>query len=205
MYDMDNEETWGSIMDNDGSVQHLDFLSDHDKDVFKTSFELDQMWVVEHSAQRQEFICQGQSVNLFFPSGTEKSYVNKVHLKAWSDGLKGLYYLRTTAGRTGDKVGQAVEREALATDKSNIVYGRPDCPYCEQAKMLLKIKGIEFEYIDLAEIGKTAAQVTGRKDVRTVPQIYLGGEYIGGFTELQKHLNKPITNEDDDDCLNCQG
>jgi ribonucleoside-diphosphate reductase alpha chain len=205
MYDMDNEETWGSIMDNDGSVQHLDFLSDHDKDVFKTSFELDQMWVVEHSAQRQEFICQGQSVNLFFPSGTEKSYVNKVHLKAWSDGLKGLYYLRTTAGRTGDKVGQAVEREALASDKSNIVYGRPDCPYCEQAKMLLKIKGIEFEYIDLAEIGKTAAQVTGRKDVRTVPQIYLGGEYIGGFTELQKHLNKPITNEDDDDCLNCQG
>ena len=204
-YDMNNEDVWSSIMDNDGSVQHLEFLSDHDKAVFKTSFELDQMWVVEHSAQRQKFICQGQSVNLFFPSGTEKSYVNKVHLKAWSDGLKGLYYLRTTAGRTGDKVGQSVVRDALATDKSNIIYGRPDCPYCEQAKMLLKIKGVEFEYIDLAEIGKTAAQVTGRKDVRTVPQIYIGGEYIGGFTELQKYFNKPITNEDDDDCLNCQG
>jgi len=204
-YDMNNEDVWSSIMDNDGSVQHLEFLSDHDKAVFKTSFELDQMWVVEHSAQRQKFICQGQSVNLFFPSGTEKSYVNKVHLKAWSDGLKGLYYLRTTAGRTGDKVGQSVVRDALATDKSNIIYGRPDCPYCEQAKMLLKIKGVEFEYIDLAEIGKTAAQVTGRKDVRTVPQIYIGGEYIGGFTELQKYFNKPIANEDDDDCLNCQG
>ncbi|MDB4408478.1 ribonucleoside-diphosphate reductase subunit alpha [Akkermansiaceae bacterium] len=204
-YGMNNEDVWSSIMDNDGSVQHLEFLSDHDKAVFKTSFELDQMWVVEHSAQRQKFICQGQSVNLFFPSGTEKSYVNKVHLKAWSDGLKGLYYLRTTAGRTGDKVGQSVVRDALATEKSNIIYGRPDCPYCEQAKMLLKIKGIEFEYIDLAEIGKTAAQVTGRKDVRTVPQIYIGGEYVGGFTELQKHFKKPITNEDDDDCLNCQG
>ena len=204
-YDMNNEDVWSSIMDNDGSVQHLEFLSDHDKAVFKTSFELDQMWVVEHSAQRQKFICQGQSVNLFFPSGTEKSYVNKVHLKAWSDGLKGLYYLRTTAGRTGDKVGQSVVRDALATDKSNIIYGRPDCPYCEQAKMLLKIKGVEFEYIDLAEIGKTAAQVTGRKDVRTVPQIYIGGEYVGGFTELEKYFNKPITNEDDDDCLNCQG
>lgn len=107
------KEVWDSIMANDGSVQHLDFVSDYQKQVFATSFELDQAWVVEHAVKRQEFICQGQSVNLFFPSGADKGYVNRVHLKAYSGGLKGLYYLRTTAGKTGDKIGAKVAREAL--------------------------------------------------------------------------------------------
>jgi ribonucleoside-diphosphate reductase alpha chain len=109
----DYEETWDSILANDGSVQHLDFLTDHQKDVFKTAFELDQSWVVEHAAKRQRYICQGQSVNLFFPSGADKGYVNSVHLKAYKEGLKGLYYLRTTAGKTADNVGQKVIRNAL--------------------------------------------------------------------------------------------
>ena len=107
------EHTWKSIITNEGSVQHLDFLTDHEKGIFKTAFELDQAWVVEHSAKRQEFICQGQSVNLFFPSGSPKPYVNSVHMKAWKDGLKGLYYLRTNAGVSADKVGASVERNAL--------------------------------------------------------------------------------------------
>ena len=109
----DDEATWKSIMSADGSVAHLDFLTPHELDVFKTSFELSQLWVVEHAAKRQPFICQGQSVNLFFPSGADKSYVNSVHLKAWKEGLKGLYYLRTTAGKTGDNVANKVTRDAL--------------------------------------------------------------------------------------------
>jgi ribonucleoside-diphosphate reductase alpha chain len=68
---------------------------------------------VEHAAKRQQYICQGQSVNLFFPSGADKGYVNSVHLKAYKEGLKGLYYLRTTAGKTADNVGQKVIRNAL--------------------------------------------------------------------------------------------
>lgn len=107
------DEVWDSITDNEGSVQHLEFLSDHLKAVFKTSFEIDQEWVVEHAAKRQPFICQGQSVNLFFPSGANKGHVNKVHLKAYKEGLKGLYYLRTTAGKTADKVGVQVVRDSL--------------------------------------------------------------------------------------------
>ena len=107
------EATWKSIIANEGSVQHLDFLSDHEKGVFKTAFELDQAWVVEHAAKRQEFICQGQSVNLFFPAGSPKPYVNSVHIKAWKEGLKGLYYLRTNAGVSADKVGASIERNAL--------------------------------------------------------------------------------------------
>jgi ribonucleoside-diphosphate reductase alpha chain len=108
-----NESTWKSIITNDGSVQHLDFLDDWTKDVFKTAFEVDQRWVVDHAADRQPFICQGQSVNLFFPSGSDKAYVNMVHLRAYQRGLKGLYYLRTNAGVTADKVGTKIERVAL--------------------------------------------------------------------------------------------
>ena len=107
------ESTWKRIIASEGSVQHLDFLTDHEKGVFKTAFELDQAWVVEHAAKRQEFVCQGQSVNLFFPAGSPKSYVNYVHIKAWKDGLKGLYYLRTNAGVSADKVGASIERNAL--------------------------------------------------------------------------------------------
>lgn len=97
-YGKNNEETWKSIVLNQGAVQHLEFLSDDERATFKTAFEMDQHWVVEQAAKRQEFICQAQSVNLFFPAGAEKSYVNSVHLKAWRDKLKTLYYLRTSAG-----------------------------------------------------------------------------------------------------------
>ena len=108
-----NKATWKSILESEGSVQHLDWLSDAERDAFKTAFELDQNWVIEHAAKRQEFICQGQSVNVFFPSGTDKAIVNQVHLKAWKEGLKGLYYLRTTSGVTAEKVGTKVDRNAL--------------------------------------------------------------------------------------------
>lgn len=107
------DDVWSSIIMNNGSVQDLEFLSDDEKSVFKTAFELDQSWVVEHAADRQVYICQGQSVNLFFPAGSTKSYVNSVHLRAWKAGLKGLYYLRTNAAVQADKVGLKVERDAL--------------------------------------------------------------------------------------------
>jgi len=112
-YEENKDEVWASIIMNEGSVQHLPFLTDDEKSVFKTAFELDQSWVIEHASDRQPFICQGQSVNLFFPAGSNKSYVNSVHLRAWKAGLKGLYYLRTSAGVQADKVGLKVERDAL--------------------------------------------------------------------------------------------
>jgi ribonucleoside-diphosphate reductase alpha chain len=109
----DTDEVWQSIILNDGSVQHLEFLAENNKAVFKTAFELDQTWVVDHAAMRQEFICQGQSVNLFFPSGSDKGYVNSVHLRAWKEGLKGLYYLRTNSGAAAEKISTKVVRNAL--------------------------------------------------------------------------------------------
>lgn len=107
------QEQIQSIILEQGSVQHLDYLSDYEKAVFKTAFEIDQNWIVDHAATRQPWICQGQSVNLFFPAGSDKNYVNSVHLKAWLNKLKGLYYLRTSAGVTGEKVSSKIERKPL--------------------------------------------------------------------------------------------
>ena len=104
---------WTSIILAEGSVQHLEYMSDWHKEVFKTAFELDQRWIVDHAGDRQEFICQGQSVNLFFPAGTDKSVVNAVHIRAWKKKLKGLYYLRTNSGAAAEKVSQKVEQNKL--------------------------------------------------------------------------------------------
>ena len=199
-----NESNWTSIITKKGSVQHLPFLNEGEKSIFKTADELDQMWVVQHAAERQPFICQGQSVNLFFPAGAEKSYVNKVHFSAWKQGLKGLYYLRTEAKQRAENVSEKVERIALAGDTRSIVYGKSDCPFCSMAKEELRLRGIPFDYIDLKEIGKTAREVTGR-EVKTVPQIYIEGEYIGGYDELMEHFNKPLETTEDDECRACEG
>lgn len=203
-YEINNESTWTSIITKKGSVQHLPELNEQEKAVFKTAQELDQEWVVQHAADRQKYICQGQSVNLFFPSGAEKSYVNKVHLKAWKEGLKGLYYLRTEAKQRAETVSDKVERHALQEDTRTIIYGRDTCPYCMRAKEEMSLRGIQFDYINLDEIGKTAAEVTGRK-VKTVPQIYVDGQYVGGYDELMAFLNQPMTIESGDECRACEG
>ena len=185
-----NESNWTSIITNKGSVQHLPFLTEGEKSIYKTAQELDQNWVIKHAGDRQPFICQGQSVNIFFPAGADKSYVNKVHIKAWQQGLKGLYYLRTEAKSRAENVSEKVERVALQEDTRSIVYTKGNCPYCAMAMEELKLRGIAYDKIDLADIGKTAAEVTGRK-VKTVPQIYIGGKYIGGYEELKKYLTSP--------------
>jgi len=201
----DNESNWTSIITNKGSVQHLPFLTEGEKSIYKTAQELDQNWVVQHAGERQKYICQGQSVNLFFPAGAPKSYVNKVHINAWKLGLKGLYYLRTEAKSRAENVSEKVERVALEGDKRSVVYSKPDCPFCQLAKEEMRLRGIPYDEVNLTEVGKTAAEVTGRKDVKTVPQIYIGGEYIGGYEALMSYLDKEVENDGDDECLACSG
>jgi ribonucleoside-diphosphate reductase alpha chain len=89
------EEVWSSILENEGSVQHLDFLSADEKDVYKTAFELDQRWVVELAADRTPEICQSQSLNLFIPGDVDKWDLHMLHWTAWERGCKSLYYLRS--------------------------------------------------------------------------------------------------------------
>ena len=89
------EAVWGAILENEGSVQHLDFLSEHEKDIYKTAFELDQRWIVEMAADRTPEICQSQSVNLFIPGDVDKWDLHMLHWTAWERGCKSLYYLRS--------------------------------------------------------------------------------------------------------------
>lgn len=110
---VEREKVWAQITQANGSVRGVDALDEWEKDVFATAFEIDQKWTIEHAAQRQPWICQGQSTNLFFPAGADRHYVLKTHIDAWARGLKGLYYLRTSAGEDADKVGARVERVPL--------------------------------------------------------------------------------------------
>lgn len=89
------DDVWSSITTNEGSVQHLDFLSQDEKDVFKTAFEIDQRWLIEHAADRTPHVCQAQSLNIFLPAGVHKSDLHRIHWEAWQKGVKTLYYCRS--------------------------------------------------------------------------------------------------------------
>jgi ribonucleoside-diphosphate reductase alpha chain len=90
-----SEKTWSSISANEGSVQHLEFLSEHEKLVFKTAYEIDQRWLIDLAADRTAFIDQSQSLNIFLPSDVHKKYLHDIHFRAWKSGVKSMYYLRT--------------------------------------------------------------------------------------------------------------
>jgi len=106
----DNEEVWSSITLTKGSVQHLDFLTDLEKSVFKTAFELDQRWIIEHAADRTPYICQSQSVNIFLPANVHKRDLHQIHVMAWQRGVKSLYYCRSLSIQRADAVSEKVER-----------------------------------------------------------------------------------------------
>lgn len=129
--ELNYDEIWSSIISNDGSVQHLDFLSDWDKEVYKTSMEIDQRWIIQHAADRQEFIDQAQSVNLFFRPDANIKYLHAVHFMAWKQGLKSLYYCRSEKIGKADKVSKAVEREALDNIKMDDIANGDTCLACE--------------------------------------------------------------------------
>jgi ribonucleoside-diphosphate reductase alpha chain len=100
----DNEDVWSSITLSKGSVQHLDFLTEQEKAVYKTAFELDQRWVIEHAADRTPFVCQSQSVNVFLPANVHKRDLHEIHMMAWRRGLKSLYYCRSLSIQRADTV-----------------------------------------------------------------------------------------------------
>ena len=128
---LDYQDIWSSIIANDGSVQHLDILDAWQKDVFKTSMEIDQRWIVEHAADRQSHIDQAQSVNLFFRPDVNVKYLHAVHYMAWKMGLKTLYYCRSEKIGKADKVSKKIEREVIKElDMKAIVEG-DTCLACE--------------------------------------------------------------------------
>jgi ribonucleoside-diphosphate reductase alpha chain len=129
--EQDYNDIWSSIIANDGSCQHLDILSDAERDVFKTSMEIDQRWVIELAADRQAYIDQAQSLNLFFRPDAHIKYIHAIHFMAWKKGLKTLYYCRSEKIGKADKVAKKIEREVIKElDMTQIAQGN-DCIACE--------------------------------------------------------------------------
>ena len=122
-YGINDDKTWSSIIANKGSCQHLSILSEDEREVFKTAVEINQAWIVEHASARQEYICQSQSVNLFFPPDVSKGDLHNVHMLAWAKNMKTLYYLRSEAIGRADNVSNQVKRE--------VIFEQSDCLSCE--------------------------------------------------------------------------
>jgi ribonucleoside-diphosphate reductase alpha chain len=114
-----DDETWSSITTNQGSVSHLDFLTDLEKDVFKTAFELNQKWIIELSGDRTQYISQAQSVNLFLPADVHKKELHRIHFDAWKKGLKSLYYCRSKSIQRAENINDAKSTDVLANVYKN--------------------------------------------------------------------------------------
>ena len=127
---LDTPEVWTSIITNGGSVQHLDFINDSIKEVFKTAIEIDQRVLIEQGGDRQRYLCQGQSLNIFFPAGASKRYLHDVHMKAWKHECKGLYYLRTETSHKAENVAEKVKLNKLK-DYSEAEQSEEDCEACQ--------------------------------------------------------------------------
>ena len=129
--DEEYNDVWSSIIANDGSVQHLDILDENQKAVFKTSMEIDQRWVIELAADRQQYIDQAQSLNLFFRPDAHIKYIHAIHFMAWKKGLKTLYYCRSEKIGKADKVSKRIERQVIKElDMVQVAQGN-DCIACE--------------------------------------------------------------------------
>lgn len=125
------DDTWSSIIANDGSVQHLTWMDDWTKDVFKTSMEIDQRWVIQHAADRQQYVDQAQSLNTFFRPDVNIQYLHAIHFQAWKQGLKTLYYCRSEKIGKADRVAKRIEREAIKEIDFQAMIEGDNCLACE--------------------------------------------------------------------------
>ncbi|MCU0881985.1 MAG: ribonucleoside-diphosphate reductase subunit alpha [Hyphomonadaceae bacterium] len=124
---MNTEKVWSSILEHEGSVQHLEGLTDVEKGVFKTAFELDQRWVIELAADRTPYICQGQSLNVFIPGDVDKWDLHMLHWRAWETGVKSLYYCRSKSVQRAQMAGTA---DKVKEDMSGMTVEKTDYDEC---------------------------------------------------------------------------
>ena len=129
-YKKNDEETWSSITTNQGSVEHLDFLTQNEKDVFKTAFELDQRWIVELGADRTPYISQAQSINIFLPADVHKKDLHQIHFQAWKKGLKSLYYCRSKSIQRAENVNNSLPTN-VTKNESNENKDYEECLSCQ--------------------------------------------------------------------------
>ena len=134
-YKKNNEEIWSSITTNQGSVSHLDFLTDLEKDVFKTAFELDQKWIVDLGADRTPYISQAQSINIFLPADVHKRELHQIHFQAWKKGLKSLYYCRSKSIQRAENINSGsstdITKNVYSQNKSDDKTDYDECLSCQ--------------------------------------------------------------------------
>ena len=121
-YEKDSDEIWSTITTNQGSVEHLDFLTKNEKDVFKTAFELDQKWIIELGAGRTPYVSQAQSINIFLPADVHKKELHQIHFQAWKKGLKSLYYCRSKSIQRAENINNGLlsnTKKSESKDKSD--------------------------------------------------------------------------------------
>ena len=171
-----DDSIWEQILEAKGSVQDLECLTDEEKEVFQTAREIDQFELVKQAADRQPFICQGQSLNLFVDPESDPAYIMRLHLSAWKNGLKSLYYLKSSSLLTKKTVVPA------------LVVTKADCPWCDKLKDALRTEGITYE-----EISKQEAVDKGywNSEWKTVPQMWLYKKHIGGYTDYVNLKTQP--------------
>jgi ribonucleoside-diphosphate reductase alpha chain len=124
------DEIWLDIISNDGSIQHMDMFTDQEKEVFKTAMEIDQRWVVDLAADRQKYIDQTQSVNLFFRPNVHIKYLHAVHFMAWKQKIPTLYYCRSDSLKKSDKVSKQIERHIIEEINMNDIIAGEECLAC---------------------------------------------------------------------------
>ena len=129
-YEKNDDETWSTITTNQGSVSHLDFLTNHEKDVFKTAFELNQKWIVELAADRTPYISQAQSINVFLPADIHKKELHQIHFQAWKKGLKSLYYCRSKSIQRAENVNNNLSAD-LTKQVSKTNQDDEECLSCQ--------------------------------------------------------------------------
>jgi len=129
-YNKNDDETWSTITTNQGSVEHLDFLTRNEKDVFKTAFEIDQKWIVELGADRTPFVSQSQSINIFLPADVHKKELHQVHFQAWKKGLKSLYYCRSKSIQRAENINKGLSTGAAIT-KTKEDQDNEECLSCQ--------------------------------------------------------------------------
>lgn len=174
-------ENWEIVRRSDGSVQGLECLNEHEKEVFKTFAEIDPFEVIRQAADRQKFIDQGQSLNLYIPHDTKAETIIELHLLAWKLGLKGLYYVRS----------DSATKKALQNENIMLIHikTREDCSYCSRAKELLKEKGIPYT---------EESKMEGR-----VPEIWFNGGLLpDGYSSLVELLGEKT---EQGECASCEG
>jgi ribonucleoside-diphosphate reductase alpha chain len=198
-------EVWDSILDARGSVQHLhNILDDHALDVFKTAREIDQFEIIKQASDRQPHVCQGQSVNLFVDPEASAAYLIRLHLSAWKAKLKSLYYLKSTSLLVKQsKAKVAPTFTPVIKSESAVIYSKPDCPYCDKAKLVLDLHGYSREEHHPDEWSNGDKPV--KFPYKTVPQIWIGGEHIGGYEDLMVWLEGNPADTVYEECESCQG